>query len=276
MKIKIYGSGGGESLPGSFCTCEHCRRAKELGGKNIKSLSQTVIDDFLLLDLGPDTSRHVHAGLPLSEIGGVLFTHSHNDHCYPQILENRGGCFASGMKYPVLDIYGNEAVVEKTEREMSYFEQVVLDGLALHTVEPWQQFRVGEYQIWTLAAMHAPKEKALNYAISDGTHTVLYALDTGKPLKQYFEFLCHKVPTLDCVIMDCTMGIKESGWIYHMGICQNIDMKLRMEQEGLVKKDCLFYATHFTHNYYTDHEDMEKRLQKAGIGAAYDGLTIQL
>ncbi len=276
MVIKIYGSGGGEGLPANFCACENCRRAHRLGGKNQRTLSQAVIDDFLLIDLGADTSRHVHEGMPLSEIGGLLFTHSHNDHCYPQILETRGAVYASGMRYPVLNIFGDGAVVKKIEREMVYFQEDVLASIALKKVEPWQKLSIGKYQVWTLAAMHAPEENALNFVISDGGRTVLYALDTGLPSEQYYEFLLHETPRLDCVIMDCTMGIWEPGWIYHMSITHNHVMKQRLVSEGLTNPECKFVASHFTHNHHTTHEDMERRLMESGIRAAYDGMAIVL
>lgn len=276
MVIKIYGSGGGEGLPANFCACENCRRARSLGGKNQRTLSQAVIDDFLLIDLGADTSRHVHEGMSLSEIGALLFTHSHNDHCLPQILETRGGVYASGMKYPVLEIFGDGAVVKKIEREMSYFPEAVLSGLALKEAEPWQKLCIGKYQIWTLAAMHAPEEKALNYVISDGEKTILYALDTGLPSEQYYEFLLRETPRLDCVIMDCTMGIWEPGWIYHMSIKHNHEMKRRLESDGLTNPACQFYGSHFTHNHHSTHEDMEERLMECGIHAAFDGMTVEL
>ena len=63
------------------------------------------------------------------------------------------------MKYPVLELFGDGAVVKKIEREMSYFPKEVLSGLALKETEPWQKLCIGKYQVWTLAAMHAPEEK---------------------------------------------------------------------------------------------------------------------
>ena len=58
MKIKILGSGGGESFPASFCCCAHCEEARKAGGKSLRSLSQTLIDDDLLIDFPSDTDAH--------------------------------------------------------------------------------------------------------------------------------------------------------------------------------------------------------------------------
>ena len=35
MKIKYLGTGAAEGWPGVFCNCQHCREAREKGGKNI-------------------------------------------------------------------------------------------------------------------------------------------------------------------------------------------------------------------------------------------------
>ena len=36
-----------------FCRCELCEKARALGGKNIRTRSQALVNDDLLLDLPP-------------------------------------------------------------------------------------------------------------------------------------------------------------------------------------------------------------------------------
>ena len=74
MKIKILGSSGGESFPASFCCCEHCEMARQAGGKSLRSLSQTLIDDDLLIDFPTDTDDHCRRfGINLGKIKNCNF-----------------------------------------------------------------------------------------------------------------------------------------------------------------------------------------------------------
>ena len=53
MKIQILGTAAAEGWPALFCNCEACRRAREKGGKNIRTRAGTLIDDQLLIDFRP-------------------------------------------------------------------------------------------------------------------------------------------------------------------------------------------------------------------------------
>ena len=110
MKITDYGTAAGEAWPGVFCRCELCEKARALGGKNIRTRSQTLVNDDLLLDLPPE--NHMHSllyGLDLSKVEALLFTHSHSDHCYPEDLEFLREPYSHTRK-SLLEVYGNTAV----------------------------------------------------------------------------------------------------------------------------------------------------------------------
>ena len=110
MKITYYGTAAGEAWPGVFCRCELCEKARALGGKNIRTRSQALVNDDLLLDLPPE--NHMHSllyGLDLSKVEALLFTHSHSDHCYPEDLEFLREPYSHTRK-GLLEVYGNTAV----------------------------------------------------------------------------------------------------------------------------------------------------------------------
>lgn len=50
MKIKYLGTAAAEGIPAIFCECANCKRSRMLGGKNIRTRSQAIIDDVLLID----------------------------------------------------------------------------------------------------------------------------------------------------------------------------------------------------------------------------------
>ena len=58
MKIKYLGTAAAEGVPAIFCRCEVCRKSKAAGGRNIRTRSQSIIDDRLLLDFCLDTFIH--------------------------------------------------------------------------------------------------------------------------------------------------------------------------------------------------------------------------
>lgn len=81
MKLKYLGTAASEGVPALFCNCKYCKKARKLGGKNIRTRSQTMINDDLLVDFGPDTYLHVlQNGINLLDIKNVLITHCHQDH----------------------------------------------------------------------------------------------------------------------------------------------------------------------------------------------------
>ena len=55
MKFQYLGTAAAEGWPAVFCRCEACEEAARRGGKNIRTRSQALVNDDLLLDLPPDT-----------------------------------------------------------------------------------------------------------------------------------------------------------------------------------------------------------------------------
>ena len=50
MKIKFLGTAAAEAYPAMFCDCENCKKAESLGGKNIRTRSQALIENDMLID----------------------------------------------------------------------------------------------------------------------------------------------------------------------------------------------------------------------------------
>ena len=84
MKIKYLGTAAFEGVPSLFCTCNVCQEAKEKKGRYIRSRSQAIINDELLMDFPADTVWHsIQYEMDWTKIGHCLITHSHSDHLYP-------------------------------------------------------------------------------------------------------------------------------------------------------------------------------------------------
>src|SRR5699024_2353371 len=80
MKIHFLGTAAAEGWPGLFCRCKYCDKARELGGKNIRTRSSVIIDDTLKVDFPPDTYHHIlRDNIDLATVKHLLITHSHSD-----------------------------------------------------------------------------------------------------------------------------------------------------------------------------------------------------
>ena len=56
MRIRYLGTAAAEGFPAVFCNCAACKMARELG--ELRTRSQALIDETLLVDLPPETYYH--------------------------------------------------------------------------------------------------------------------------------------------------------------------------------------------------------------------------
>lgn len=277
MKIQILGSGGGEGYPALFCNCAHCKAARKAGGKSVRTLSQTLIDDNLLIDLPVDTPMHFRKlDYSLGDIENILITHVHADHYCPQLLETRGSDFAHDIKYKTLNFYGNSDVERLYDGFYKLFpiREEIAKGIAFHTVNPDDCFKVGGYSVTAVHAVHAPDQIALNYIIDDGKSVLLYLVDTGYPTDEMFEKIAKYPKKFDCVVMDATMGA--NYYVGHMNFAENIKLKGKLEEYGKTGSKTRFVVAHITHNHAGTHDEVEKRFDGTGIEPSYDGMIIEI
>ena len=116
MKLTFLGSGAAEGMPAIFCNCEVCRESRRLGGKNLRTRSQSLINNDLLIDFPADTYSHFQRfGIEGDTIKYLIITHPHQDHFYPNDLLMRTERLAHGKRVPVLKILCSE---EKTTAEV--------------------------------------------------------------------------------------------------------------------------------------------------------------
>lgn len=66
-------------MPIPFCVCQICSEARRVGGKNLRRRSSLMINDDLLVDIGPDiATASFEYGLSLAGISVCLQTHPHD------------------------------------------------------------------------------------------------------------------------------------------------------------------------------------------------------
>ena len=283
MKITVLGSGGGEGFPATFCGCDHCVAARLAGGKSIRTLSQTLINDDLLIDFPSDTSLHaLRHGLNIGDVPNLLITHAHHDHFAPQLLFSRGGVYAHNLKHGTLNIYGSSFVKEVWESVCSTYSinKTVYDNISLNEILPYETKRVGRYDVTALPAKHGgDKLKALNYIISDGEKTLIYFHDTGFPELSVLDFIKgqEKFRRVACVMMDATMGYFDTPDTKgHMSFDQDKRLKELLIKLDIATESTVFVANHITHNGAETHDKIEEIFSGSGIKTSYDSMVIEV
>lgn len=274
MKLTYYGTAAGEAWPGVFCDCELCRKARELGGKNMRTRSQALIDEELLLDLPPDNYMHTCVGgLNLHKVKYLFVTHSHSDHFYPEDLELLREPFSRTRK-ECLMVYGNEKVGEEIYKRLGTLGNEDV-RFQYQKAEAFQEIIVGEYQVTPLHANHAKTEECLFYQIVKGDKAILYAHDTGWFPEDTMEFLKKQKRKFQLVSLDCTLQKDHDGY-NHMGLEDAVNQKEILLREGLADENTVWVVNHFSHNGGWLHEELEQRARRNGCLASFDGMQIEV
>ena len=272
MKLTFFGTAAAEGFPGVFCNCKYCIRARELGGKNLRSRTQALVNDDLLIDLPPCTMTHFQQhGVRGDKLKVLLFTHGHGDHFFPNDLKLRVPPYAHEMESPALDVVCPENVYEVCMREVGEN-----GGIRLHKGELYQTLSLGGYEITPLRAKHDFGRQAFIYVIKKDGKTVLYAHDTGYFYDEVFDFierngLCFDFATFDCTNAHLPSDIKGS----HMGF-DKVGMVIeRLRGMGALREDSVLFVNHFSHNGNPLHEDMELTAAAVGCKVSYDGCSVE-
>lgn len=275
MELHYLGTAAAEGCPALFCDCEICRKAREVGGKELRTRTQAIVDGKILIDFPPDTYTHaLNNSLQLGQIQHLLVTHSHMDHFFPVELIHRHEHFghnAKGMLY----VYGNDAV------EKAFYDAVLIDRFKVHPLdeavkfvrmEPLADFMADDYHIIPVPADHDKREICYIFIIEKDGKSLLYAHDTGVNLsKEAWECIySHKY---DLISLDATMGKKQIGG-YHMGLPDDIAFAEMLEERGCIDKNTIRVINHFSHNGEMTHEQLESFAKEHGMIAAYDGMKM--
>lgn len=276
MELQYLGTAAAEGWPALFCSCEICKRARKVGGKELRTRTQALLDQTILIDFPPDTYAHaLRDALQLGEIGHLLITHSHMDHFFPTELIHRHEHFGHGAR-GMLHVYGNEAV------EKAFYDAVLIDRFRVHPldeavrfvkVEPFADFTADGYHIIPVAADHDPREVCLIYIIEKDGACMLYGHDTGLDLSgEAWE--CIFSHQYDLISLDATMGKKQIPG-YHMGLADDLTFIRLLEERGCVDSNTVKVVSHFSHNGEMTHEQLEAFAQAHGLIAAYDGMRVR-
>ena len=277
MKIKYLGTAAAEGVPALFCRCPVCEKSRSAGGRNIRSRSQAIIDDTLLIDYPPDSFMHfINDNIDLISISTCILTHCHSDHLYTEDFEMRKPGFAhfgEGRDINKLTVYASEAsaqpIFDVIERH-----NIGSDVLGVKTVKPFEPFEVEGYTVTPLKADHDRSTDPLFYSIKKGEKTLLYANDTGYFPKETWDYLEKTKPVFDFVSLDCT-GCIVNYRQGHMGLEADSDVKAHMLDSGLANENTVFCCHHFSHNGLVTYDEFVPLAEEKGFLVSYDSMEYE-
>lgn len=276
MKLTYLGTAAAEGWPALFCRCEYCLKALAAGGRNLRSRSQAMVNDDLLIDFPSDAFSHMIANkLDFSAVQTLLITHSHMDHFSPADLHLRNSAYyAHNLTSDHLDLYANERVLQLLESECRLrAEEPNADGMTAHLASAFRPFRTGRYTVTPLPANHASGENALNYLICDGEKTLLYLHDTGLPDECVYDYLRENGVHADLISYDCTYVALPSGG-GHLGLDSCPAVRKRLEEIGVSGPDTVSVINHFSHNGKLIHDELVPVAEQLGFLTSYDGMVL--
>lgn len=282
MKLTFLGTAAANAYPEAFCQCDNCARARVLGGASLRKRSAALINEDLLIDLGPDimTASNLH-GRPLTGVRYCLQTHAHADHLDTSHFLSRSPDYGV-VGAPRLHFYASPGTLRWAARllERDCAPAGFLDpevgerlNLATHPIEAMQSVDIGRYRVTAFPANHDPVVEPLLYAVEvDGT-CVFYGTDTAElPEETWQGFHQHRLQ-FDVVILDHTFGPDKSGES-HLSAKQFIEHMARLREEGRLSENARVFATHIAHDANPAHTDLARFAAQHGYEVAYDGLTI--
>lgn len=284
MFITFLGTSAANAYPEAFCRCDHCERARALGGRSLRKRSAILIDGVLLVDLGPDimSAAQIH-GCSLTSVRYCLQTHGHADHLDPSHLLSRSPGYGV-VGAPRLHFYTSPGTLrvadQLLERDLacrSLLHPGVSDELNIkvHRILPFQMVTFGRYRATAFPANHDPVVDPLLYAVETSDGCLFYGTDTAALHEETWQGLHRHRLRFDLVILDHTYGPDETG-SDHLSARQVGEHIARMRAEGLLVEGGRALATHVAHEGNPVHPELVGFAAGHGYEVAYDGLTLRL
>jgi phosphoribosyl 1,2-cyclic phosphate phosphodiesterase len=283
VKITFLGTSAANAYPEPFCRCDNCRRAQALGGPSLRKRSAALINDDLLVDLGPDimSASQMH-GAPLTKVRYCLQTHAHADHLDTSHFLSRSPAFGV-VGAPRLHFYGSPATARRAAELLrrdcapaGFLDPQVGERLNMevHQIEALEPFTAGPYRVTPFPANHDPTVEPLLYAVEADGCSLFYGTDTATlPDETWQAFHRHEL-RFDVVVLDHTYGPDEPG-SDHLSAHQVAEHVARMREEGILADGGRAFATHISHPGNPVHPELVEFAKQHGYDVAYDGLTVR-
>lgn len=284
MKLSFLGTSGANAYPEAFCDCPNCEKARNLGGTSLRKRSSALVNDDLLIDLGPDIMPAAQQlGIRLTNVQYCIQTHPHADHLDVSHFISRSPIL--GVKNaPRLHFYASQETLKHAAQTFSrdiwdqdFFSPGLQDSLnfSAHILEPFTPTTIGNYTVTPFPANHAPGLGAVLYAVESNGRSFFYGTDTGKFTEETWQAFRDMKMKFDLVILDHTFGLTNSG-SFHMNAKEVSEHFTRMREDGFLNPSARTFATHIAHDANPPHPELANFTSHFGYEVAYDGLILEV
>jgi len=275
MKLQYLGTAAAEGIPAIFCECETCKRARALGGRNIRTRSQALIDDTLLVDFPADTYLHyLQHAIPLHKIKHCLLTHSHEDHLYANELEMRKKGYAHLSDPSPLTFYSDTDGCRKIGAAIDKYK---LTEVVVKQIELFTPFTVGDYTVVALRAAHDDASSPVVFLIEKDGKTVFYSNDTSEYPEESFSYLATLKKPCDLISLDCTEACNHHTYRGHLTLSRCIALRKELLRIGAADENTEFVLNHFSHNGgNVTYDEFVKIAADADFKVSFDGMVIEI
>lgn len=286
MRLTFLGTAAATACPLPFCRCAACTAAREAGGRDCRARSSLLINQDLLLDLGPDApASALRLGEDLSRVRYLLQTHAHSDHFDAGHLVTRLAEYATADdEIAPLTLCASRpaalalsAALGREEPGASLLDEGWQARLRLHfhAAEPGKELRLGHYHILPLPSAHDPAGGSLLYAVWDGKAALLYGTDSLFFDAAIWAALRSWGHPLSCAVLDHTYGPDTPGQ-GHMNANQVAEVARLLRAHRLLAEGGAVLATHLSHEGNPSHAALSAWAQPRGYSIAYDGLRLEI
>ncbi|MBQ9802819.1 MAG: hypothetical protein IJW51_07115 [Clostridia bacterium] len=275
MNLKYLGTAAAEGIPGVFCECETCKKALALGGRHIRTRSQAVIDNALLIDLPADTYLHyLQHRFPLYSIKQCLITHSHADHLYPLELEMIKKGYSHLSDYSPLHIYSDVDGYNKLSEVVNYYS---IGEVRLHLIKLNKPFAAGEYTVTALRAAHGRASSPVVYIIEKDGKSIFYSNDTSEYPEESWAYLRTLEKPLDLISLDCTEACNNAEYEGHLTLDRCAALRDELIRAGAANAHTQFILNHFSHNgKHVSYDEFVPLAKERGFAVSYDGMEVEV
>lgn len=252
IRVQFLGTGAAEGIPAMQCDCEHCRRARQEGGKlrRERSCILLYLPSYTLLVDAPPNIKSILGYYGINNIDGIFISHEHYDHA--------GGLKEFAYWGKDIDLFTVASTYEGLEREGAFRE--TKKHLVNQEFRPGMAFHFDGFFLVPFAVKHSVP--CFGLAVFQQGVKLIYTSDTSSVFSHYAYTLMEGA---DLLIVN-TPGFEEAQ-ADHINIVEAVALKHQVNAKKLV-------LTHFNH-YNKPHDKLEEfAAGQADVIIAYDGMDI--
>ncbi len=272
-ELLVLGSGASEGMPGLYCVCDFCVKARSAGGKNIRMRTAFALGETIRIDWGPDAlAQTLKFQLEPWKLRHVFITHSHEDHLFPMDFWVRG--VSQLPEGSVLNLYGNEQVIDAVSRMIGgNWAKFKINPVA---VTPGQTLKLEPegVTVKVLAANHTSPEQSLMYCFDGGDYKLLVTGDTDVFPEPTMQALAGE--GISAMMIDATWMMSDRHES-HLGVPNIARIAEAMHRNGALRPDALIVPVHLAPGEGAMlHDEFTQAVAPLGMTPAWDGMRIKL